>query len=101
MQNPPIQFDEEELVEVLRDLKPGKAPGEFTGTYEMIQAAAFGSPAGLHKCCTFINAMLKFDMPRVLSLVNSKRIPFEKTSQTTSTPWQYQKPRCVWGASLP
>ena len=46
------------FAEVVRNLKTGKAPGELSGTYEMLQAAAFGSTAGLQKCCAFVNASL-------------------------------------------
>ena len=52
------------------DLPKGEAAGELTGTYEMLQAAVFGSPTGLQKCCAFINAMLAFDIPRVPEILN-------------------------------
>ena len=60
----------------LRQSAKGKAPGtgELSGTYEMLQAAVFGSTAGLQKCCAFLNAMLAFEMPRVPELVNCKGV---------------------------
>ena len=45
----------------------------------MLQAAVFGTIAGLQKCCAFLNAMLAFEMPRVPTLVNCKGVAFDKT----------------------
>ena len=59
---PPAQCDEEMFAEVVRNLKKGKAPGELSGTYETLQASAFGSTAGLQKCCAFVNAMLALSL---------------------------------------
>ena len=82
----PAQCDEQMFAEVVRNLKKGKAPGELSGTYEMLQAAAFGSAAGLQKCCAFVNAMLAFDMPRVPALVNCKGVAFDKNGPSAVRP---------------
>ena len=74
------------FAEVVRNLKKGKAPGELSGTYEMLQAAAFGTTAGLQKCCAFVNAMLAFDMPRVPALVNCKGVAFDKNGPSAVRP---------------
>ena len=44
----------------------------------MLHTAVFGSITGLQKCCTFLNAMLAFEMPRVPALVNCKGVAFDK-----------------------
>jgi thioredoxin-like negative regulator of GroEL len=61
---PPITCDEETLAQVARGLKRGNASGECEDTYEMLQAAIFGCPAGLRTCLAFFNAMLAFTIPR-------------------------------------
>ena len=73
------------FAEVVRNLKKGKAPGELSGTYEMLQAA-FGSTAGLQKCCAFVNAMLAFDMQSVPALVNCKGVAFDKNGPSAVRP---------------
>ena len=85
---PPTQCDEEMLAEAVRNLKKRKAPGEVSGTYEMLQAAVFGSTAGLQGCCAFLNAMLAFKMPRNPELVPKIRpahsVPSFRLAQTST-----------------
>jgi hypothetical protein len=78
---PPITCDEETFAQVARSLKRGKAPGECDGTYEMLQAAIFGCPAGLRTCLTFLNAMLAFTIPQVDALLTSEGVAFEKPNR--------------------
>ena len=72
--------------EAVRNLKRGKALDELSGTYEMLQAAVFGSATGLHKCCAFLNAMLAFVIPRVPELVNCKGVAFDKNGPNAISP---------------
>ena len=74
------------FAEVVHNLKKGKSPGELSGTYEMLQAAVFGSTAGLQKCCAFLNAMLAFEMPHVPALVNCKGVAFDKNGPNAVRP---------------
>jgi hypothetical protein len=78
---PPITCDEKTLAQVARSLKRGKASGECDGTYEMLQAAIFGCPAGLRTCLAFVNAMLAFTITRVDALLNSRGVAFEKPNR--------------------
>ena len=66
------QGDEELFAEAVRTLQKGKAQGELSSTYEMLQVAIFGSATGLQKFFAFLNAMLAFERPRVPELVNCK-----------------------------
>ena len=52
----------------------------------MLQAAIFGSTAGLQKYSAFLNAMLAFEMPRVPELANSKGVAFDKNRPNAVRP---------------
>ena len=52
----------------------------------MLQAAVFGTIAGLQKCCAFLNAMLAFEMPHVPALVNCKGVAFDKNGPNAVRP---------------
>jgi hypothetical protein len=58
----------------------------YSRTYEMLQAAAFGSPQALDKFAAFINAMLAFEMPRAPSLLDSKGVAFLKPGPANVRP---------------
>ena len=75
-----------------------KCSRRWLGTYEMLQAAAFGSTAGLQKCCAFLNAMLAFDMPRVPALVICKGDAFDKNGPSAVRPIAITEARLRLGA---
>jgi hypothetical protein len=82
---PPITCDEETLAQVARDLKRERAPGGCDGTFEMLQAAIIGCPAGLRTCLAFVNAMLAFAIPRVDALLNSRGVAVKEHTMSKAS----------------
>lgn len=79
---PPLSCDAQTQAEVRRNLNSGKAANRHPATCEMPEVAAFNSPPAQDNFDTFVNAMIAFDMPRVIFRMDSKGLAFTKRNST-------------------
>ena len=74
----PVVITDDILVEVLRRLPKGAAPGLSGWTYEHVKAAVLNNPLARDSACRLINAIVSGRLPRLPCLLDSTLIALEK-----------------------
>jgi hypothetical protein len=74
----PEQITRQQLMQVLKRLPTGSAPGPSGWTYEHTQAVENGAAQGMDAVLNFVNSVLAGDMPEWEELRASRLIPLRK-----------------------